>query len=119
MTHCLTPRAVILAALACAVSAMTAPAFAQSDDAAPSITVQLTDINLDSPKGAKVALARITRAAEVVCGDRPRVNDLTRFRPFLECQNTALNNAVSKVNSPLLSQLAPNARPPATYLAAQ
>lgn len=106
MTHPLTLRAMILAALACAVSATAAPAFAQSDNHEPSITVQLSDINVNSPKGAKVALHRITNAADYLCNSQPTAAfERGEGVAYDLCMKETIKNAAANVNSPTLTAL--------------
>jgi UrcA family protein len=63
----------IAAALAFGASAAVA---APSD--AISIRVKISDLNLQSPAGAQVALRRISTAARLICRDESGVRDLKR-----------------------------------------
>jgi len=106
-------------ALAAAASAVIAsPAFADDDslrptsdphvmsspDGALSTQVQYQEDDLNSTSGAHKVYRRIERAAETVCADNGSfVHDLTIRRDMDQCENSAVEDAVSRINSPKLT----------------
>jgi UrcA family protein len=102
----------IAAALAFGASAAVA---APSD--AISIRVKISDLNLQSPAGAQVALRRISTAAGLICGDESGVRDLKRQALGEACVRKTVTATVAAAHSPMLAAL--NGTPiPATALAA-
>jgi UrcA family protein len=72
-----------------------------ADESPPSKTVKFADLNIQTPEGAKVLYHRIRVAASQVCGDGdPIMRDAVRV-----CTDTAIDNAVKKVNAPYLTAL--------------
>ena len=84
-------------ALACLLGAVQVPANAP---APRSVTVSFRDLDLTTTAGASTLYERLKGAARSVC-DQPRIG-LQGFREWHACYDTALNDAVAKVNSPLL-----------------
>ena len=74
------------------------------DENPPSKTVKFADLNIDTQEGAKVLYHRIRVAAARVCevsvGSDPILHDGMR-----KCVDTAIDNAVKKVNAPYLNAL--------------
>jgi UrcA family protein len=91
-------RPLALVSLVCVLG--TSPGWA---DAPRSVTVHYADLDLSSSAGATTLYHRIRGAAKGVCG--------TAGMSFVEkanwsaCVNDAVGNAVSSVNSPLLTAL--------------
>ena len=78
------------------VGAATA-AFA-ADDAAPTVSVATGDLNLASAKGMGALQARISRAADQVCGGAENRLDLKARVAFNACRNRATTTAMAQVN---------------------
>jgi UrcA family protein len=77
---------------------------AQAVDA-PSATVRFADLNLHSAEGVRVLYARIRSAAETVCGTRWSVWDHRQVWAWQECYRTTLDDAVRRINQPVLTDL--------------
>ena len=94
----------ILSVLGTALLALTVcllgitPAWSNTPDP-PSVTVRYADLDLSSPAGATALYQRIQAAAKQVCsaGADP-IEHMSRGG----CYHRAIDNAVRKVNSPLL-----------------
>jgi len=71
-----------------------------------SLSVSLRDLDLKSVTGAREALARIQAAADHVCGDRPAILPLGPQAMFARCRLAAVDAAVSRLGSPLVTALA-------------
>ena len=86
----------LLALIVCLVG--ITPAWSNTPDA-PSVTVRYADLDLSSPAGANALYQRIQAAAKQVCsaGADP-IEQISRRG----CYRRAVDNAVRKVNSPLL-----------------
>jgi UrcA family protein len=104
MTHFLTPPVLCLAAAATLTSA--APAFAQTSDTVPSVSVKYRDLHIGSPAGAQVLLKRIEAAANTVCGGTPDIRQLGQWTTFEACRRSAVARAVVAVDSPMLTATA-------------
>ncbi len=106
-------------ALAAAASAVIAsPAYSDDDALRPtpdphvmtspdgrlSTQVQFQQEDLNSTSGAHKVYRRIERAAATVCDDNGAfVHDLTIRRDMDQCENSAVESAVSRINSPKLT----------------
>lgn len=94
----------LLTALALAAFA----AFPMNAGAQPSdreITVSYDDLNLNSKAGAAVLLARISAAAERVCGPQPSLLDLGSQQVYDRCVKETMDRAVADVGAPLVAEL--------------
>jgi UrcA family protein len=69
----------------------------------PSVKVSYADLNLSTLAGADALYRRIERAARTVCGSDDMRERLGHWRAWRNCYDSAIANAVAKVNSPLLS----------------
>jgi UrcA family protein len=74
-------------------------------------------VDLASPEGVKMALARIEDAAGGVCGGRPDGRELDRVAMFKKCRAAAVDGAVKSLDRPLLSRLADGAPAPVVVAA--
>jgi UrcA family protein len=90
-----------LAAIACGSTRVSAA----DGYVSHSVKVSYADLNLSSEAGAATLYQRIRSAARNVCSPEPGERPLERYRDWKQCYETAINNAVGKVNSPLLSAL--------------
>jgi len=102
-------RTATLLALASAAALAAAPAFAQTDAAAPSMVVRYADLDLSDPAGAHAMLRRIDVAAAEVCGGQPDIRDLGRLTAFQRCRAVAAHRAVSRLDAPLVTAAAQSA----------
>jgi UrcA family protein len=66
-----------------------------------SVTVSYRDLDLSTPAGARTLYARIQSAARQVCGYEEA--DLIEQSIWRSCYDSAVSDAVGKVNSPLLT----------------
>jgi len=74
-----------------------------SDQTVASKTVKFADLNIQTAEGAKVLYNRIRAAASQVCDANNR--DPVMWEATPGCVNTAIDNAVKKVNAPYLTAL--------------
>jgi len=110
----------VVGALVAAASAVSAaPAFAQTDDSlrptddphvmmSPdgrlSTQVQYEENDLNSDSGAHKVYRQLQDAAETVCNDNGSfVHDLTIRRDMDQCENSAIEGAVNRIDSPKLT----------------
>jgi UrcA family protein len=91
---------------AAAVLAAAAPASAQSLNEQASVTVRYGDLNLDHAAGAKALLYRIKIAAKIACSPIPEMGRWDEVRAFDACRKAAIDRAVAKVGSPILTAMA-------------
>jgi UrcA family protein len=99
-----------LLALACVLGVVgTRPSMA-SPPRDPSVTVSFRDLDIGSSAGANTLYRRIQGAARQVCG--PKGADLIEQYYWMSCYRHAIDDAVAKVNSPLLTAIHAH-RPPA------
>jgi UrcA family protein len=99
-----------LIAAAALMMAAAAPALAQghveANDAAISVSVQLGDLNLNTPAGAKTAMGRITTAARQICGDDSYGLSLPQRLAAGRCRVAAVQQAIAAARQPMLTALA-------------
>lgn len=74
-----------------------------SEQPPPSKTVKFSDLDIQTVAGAKILYHRIRVAANQVC--EPIVHDPALREATPGCINTAIDNAVKKVNAPYLTAL--------------
>jgi UrcA family protein len=77
----------------------------QRYDTRPHIDVPYSDLNLGNPTGAKAMLRRIAKAAELVCGGRPDMREMSDRSVFKTCVRVAVADAVGQLNAPLVTAL--------------
>lgn len=80
-------------------------AFASLADDPPSIKVSYAELDLSKPAGAQELYRRIKRAAKAVCGSSFSTADLRRSLNQKKCYESAIDDAVSRVDRPVLSAL--------------
>lgn len=94
-------------ALALALGSLvtTGGAFASPSTEIYSRTVRVGDLDLSSEQGATIALRRIRKAAEYVCGDGPGNSShvLWTNRAYRSCVRQASGNAVRDLGNPMVS----------------
>lgn len=81
----------------------TAPAGA-AEQAVPTKTVRFDDLDITKPGGAKILYGRIRAAAAEVCRP-PMSRELSMMVVERNCVEKAIDNAVMKVNSDVLTEL--------------
>ena len=93
----------------CAGLALASPSLAapQPDLATGVLTVTVSSSRLDlsRPGDAAEMLARLTRAASVVCGGKPSPAELDRASNYRACTEEALDRAIARLDSPLVADL--------------
>lgn len=70
-----------------------------------SMTVRVDDVNLDSAAGADRMMARISYAANYVCGETSGIVDLARRSERRACVDATVDHAMSQLNSAKVSRL--------------
>jgi UrcA family protein len=95
-------KPIILAAVAFITCGVT---IAQADSAFEprSVTVRFADIDTTNPQGAAALYRRLKSAAASVCQDLEPGRELARVQGYINCVQTALSNAIVKVDRPALS----------------
>jgi UrcA family protein len=91
----------VYAALACASVAVADPYGLPDRIEQVSRAVQLSDVDVHTAAGAKVAADRIRSAAEYVCG-----GDDLEWRPdygYILCRDHAIDRALASLQAPLVS----------------
>jgi UrcA family protein len=80
------------------------PHVMMSHDGRLSTQVQYENTDLNSNDGAHTVYRRLQSAAETVCGDNGSfVHDLSIRRNMDQCENSAIEDAVNRINSPKLT----------------
>ncbi len=93
--------------LLCVLFSIPAASMAASmtnDENSNSITVSFADLNLSQEEGVKTLYGRLKLAARQSCGSAD-TRDLQRFRLNRKCIETALANAVERIDNEQLKQL--------------
>ena len=67
------------------------------------MTVHYADLNISTASGATTLYHRILGAARSVCGEEGSELDLEARHTWDDCFRSAVNDAVEKVHSPLLT----------------
>ncbi len=93
--YCAFGAALLIGLVGISMATDTAPAVVHSK------TVRYADLDLTKPAGAKVLYGRIRVAAREVCG----FGDWPLPVNYQGCVDGAIDNAVTKVNSPALTTL--------------
>lgn len=71
----------------------------------PRITVAYDDVNIATPRGADVVLARIVNAARQVCASGSGLRGVREAQEIRQCVRAATQAAVREINAPQLSAL--------------
>jgi UrcA family protein len=91
----------VLASLVLVASASAV--HAQAYETAPTVVVKYADLNIHTTAGANALVERLDNAVRVSCGGSTLDRfDLGRIQEFTSCRQTAMSNAVAKINSPLV-----------------
>lgn len=69
----------------------------------PQLVVSYGDLDLTSPEGAQVLLARLRLASTAVCGGVPDGRELDRVSLYKRCSRKALDGAVVTVDRPMVT----------------
>ena len=70
-----------------------------------SAVVRFDDLSLESSAGIKALYARLSNAAERVCGGQPNKMELRQLGAYRNCYHSALSKAVDKVGNDQLHAL--------------
>jgi UrcA family protein len=98
-------RQLLVTGLAVVTLGLASNSFASaSDDGIRKVTVSYAEFDLSKPTGAEALYRRIKRAAFVVCGGEDSPITWNRAQKD-QCISTSVDEAVAKVNAPLLSAL--------------
>lgn len=71
----------------------------------PRITVAYDDVNIATPRGADVVLARIVNAARIVCASGSGMRGVREAQEIRQCVRSATQAAVLEINAPQLTAL--------------
>lgn len=93
----------MLCALLGATVFMGATTAARAEDG--QMRVKLADLNLTTPAGARIALARIRWSAGLFCESSPGMKALERSAPIDRCVNTMTRKGVDQLNAPMVTAL--------------
>lgn len=109
MTKSIARRAFVPALM---LACVTGTALAQDASGASSkaMMVRYSDLNISTTAGATTLYYRIVGAAHYVCGEEGYPNGIDMQNYWNACFRTAVNDAVTKVHSPLLTQIASQER---------
>jgi UrcA family protein len=92
------------------LAASAAHAQTPAVDASQSAFVRIADLDLTRLSGARAVLDRIQAAATSVCGPRADIRDLNGQAAFNHCRTDTISRAVARLNAPLVTALAGQAR---------
>jgi UrcA family protein len=85
-----------------------APGYAMnvsSPDSVPTKLVGYSDLNVDSPTGARTLYRRLRAASREVCVGFEGIESMQQRIAWSQCYSTALSEAVAQVNSAALTGL--------------
>ena len=68
-----------------------------------SATVRYSDLNLSTREGAKAMFQRLKSTARSLCGDEPDIGDITGLGGWRTCVSDAVNDAVGRLNAPMVT----------------
>ncbi|HEY2661793.1 MAG TPA: UrcA family protein [Caulobacteraceae bacterium] len=102
--------AAALLALGLTSNAYAAPANAVADDSSVSVRISVADLDLGRASGAKVALQRIQRAADGICGGKPDIRFPVELAAYRACTKMTVDRTVTSLGAPVVMALngAPN-----------
>ena len=105
MTKSIARRALVPALL---LACVTGTALAQDPSGASGkmMTVHYSDLNISTTAGATTLYGRIVSAARYVCGEEGYPYGIDMENYYNLCFRTAVNTAVTKVHSPMLTKIA-------------
>jgi UrcA family protein len=95
-------------------AALASDAAADGDQAARSVAVRYGDVNLASVAGATTLYQRIQGAARFVCGEQDR--SLVAQHAWKQCYQSAVAEAVARVNNPTLTAVHLSREAPTTAM---
>ncbi len=99
-------HATLLGCIAFTLTSGIATVASADDDLTPhSIKVRYDDLNITNEAGAQKLYSRIRSAAKTVCGSRLVTRPVTANSAARKCEEEAIADAVSKVNSRVLTAL--------------
>jgi len=91
----------------CAILPLSAFGAISGDVEDAAVKVSYADLNINNEAGARVLYSRLQQASREVCGVRTFVEhgSLGAVSEARQCYNNALESAVSKVGSEILSEI--------------
>jgi len=91
----------------CAVLPLSAFGAFSGDMEDTAVKVSYADLNINNEAGARVLYSRLQQASREVCGVRPFVEhgSVEAVSEARRCYNDALESAVSKIGSEMLSEI--------------
>ena len=98
-------RSNVAAAIAIVITSFVGSSAFAMPEAAPSVKVQLADVDLASQAGAEVAMRRISNAAQSVCGGAPDLRSMNRYAIYNRCRREAIERAVGQLDRPQVTAL--------------
>lgn len=101
----LTKRSIVALALAATLTSLSLPVQADEPATESNIKVKFRDLDLSKAEGAAALYQRIERSARLVCTDSSSPYDAGRVETFQRCYQSAIQDAVSKINQPQLTAL--------------
>ena len=96
-------KSIFITAIAAAIIAAAAPAFAAPISETNSITVSAAGLDLNSSTGARTMLVMLHSASMRLCGAAPAIVDLNGTANWNACVSETLTRAVAQVNAPLVT----------------
>jgi UrcA family protein len=84
---------IAITSLALALIAFGTAVHAQDTDDPPSVRVSYADLDLSSQSGRATLNSRVSRAVDMVCGERPSLSDLWQTAVYDHCRSTARSGA--------------------------
>lgn len=104
-------RSAVLAFTLTALGSLAQFAVAAPPPEARTMVVNYADVDLTKPEGAHALYRRIQAAARTVCV-RGDVRQLSELQTFHGCYTKAVEDAVNKINQPMLTALHRSAKAP-------
>jgi len=95
----------VAVALAAVITSFAGSSAFAMPEAAPSVKVQLADVDLASQAGAQVAMRRISNAAQTVCGGAPDLRNMSRYAIYNRCRRETIERAVGQLDRPQVTAL--------------
>jgi UrcA family protein len=95
----------VAAALVAVITSFAGSSAFAMPETAPSVKVQLADLDLAGQAGAEVAMRRISNAAQTVCGGAPDLRNMSRYAIYNRCRREAIERAVGQLDRPQVTAL--------------
>jgi UrcA family protein len=92
-------------ALVCTVTGSGLCAATAAAEDVASVTVSYADLDLSKPVGVQILYGRIKAAARKVCSPLDETKQLQRMQQWRDCYETAVADAVTRIDRPTLTAL--------------